>query len=340
MPDQLGQLAVEERHQQRGDMGAVHVGVGHDDDPAVAQPGPVEPVAHAAAQRLDQVLQLLILQQLLVARAGDVEDLAAQRQHRLGVAVARLLGRAAGAVALDEEDLGVVAALARAVGELAGQAQPPCRGLARDVLALAPAQALLGALDDEGEQVVGLRRVAGEPVVEPVAQRAARRSRAASGLVSFSLVWPWNCGSRMKAESLAAIGPSRSSAGDLRGAPVAALLAPGAQPLEQGGPEPGLVRAALRRRHRVAVGVQHAVGASRARRPPTRPGRRRGRCCRPAAPPRRPRSRPRPASRRRRPRAGCRAGRRGSAARSRRGRRRPRTSAGSQDQRMRTPRNR
>ena len=36
----------------------------------------------------------------------DVEDLAAQRQHRLRVAVAALLGRAAGGVALDDEDLG------------------------------------------------------------------------------------------------------------------------------------------------------------------------------------------------------------------------------------------
>ena len=35
--DQAGHLAVEEGHQQRGDMRAVDVGVGHDDDALVAQ---------------------------------------------------------------------------------------------------------------------------------------------------------------------------------------------------------------------------------------------------------------------------------------------------------------
>ena len=38
-------------------MGAVDIGIGHDDDAAVAQPGEVEAVAGAAAQRLDQILQ-------------------------------------------------------------------------------------------------------------------------------------------------------------------------------------------------------------------------------------------------------------------------------------------
>ncbi len=37
VPHQFRQFAVEERHQQRGDVRAVHVGVGHDDDAAVAQ---------------------------------------------------------------------------------------------------------------------------------------------------------------------------------------------------------------------------------------------------------------------------------------------------------------
>ncbi len=49
------------------------------------------------------------------------------------------------------------AARVGAVGELAGQAQLAHRGLARDVLFLAAAHALLGALDDEVEQLVGLR---------------------------------------------------------------------------------------------------------------------------------------------------------------------------------------
>ena len=45
--DQLGHLAVEEGEQQRADVGAVHVGIGHDDDAVVAQLGDVEVVGAA-----------------------------------------------------------------------------------------------------------------------------------------------------------------------------------------------------------------------------------------------------------------------------------------------------
>src|SRR3546814_14313531 len=79
----------------------------------------LEARAGAAAQCLHEVAQLLVLPQLVGRGAGDVQDLAAQRQHRLGGTVARLLGGAAGAVALAQEDLGVLGAGARAVGELA-----------------------------------------------------------------------------------------------------------------------------------------------------------------------------------------------------------------------------
>ena len=50
-----------------------------------------------------------------------VQDLAAQRHDGLEVLVARLLGGAAGGVALDQEQLGARRVLARAVGELARQ---------------------------------------------------------------------------------------------------------------------------------------------------------------------------------------------------------------------------
>ena len=53
--------------------------------------------AGAAAERLDEIGELLVLRKLVLAGGGDVEDFAAQRQHRLRGAVARLLGRAAGA---------------------------------------------------------------------------------------------------------------------------------------------------------------------------------------------------------------------------------------------------
>ena len=50
---------------------------------------------------------LLGRQHLVDAGALDVEDLAAQRQHRLVLAVAALLGGAAGGVALDDEHFGL-----------------------------------------------------------------------------------------------------------------------------------------------------------------------------------------------------------------------------------------
>src|SRR3546814_17547655 len=66
-------------------------------------------------------------------------DLAPQRQHGLVLAVAALLGRAAGRVALDDEQLAERRVLFLAVGELAGQdgdiqralAAGPVAGLAR-----------------------------------------------------------------------------------------------------------------------------------------------------------------------------------------------------------------
>ena len=113
--DQLGHVPVEERQQQRADVRAVDVGVGHDDDAVVAQLVGGERVlvigvlatrlADAGAERGDQRGDRLGRQHLVETRALDVQDLAAQRQDRLELAIAALLGRAAGGVALDEVDL-------------------------------------------------------------------------------------------------------------------------------------------------------------------------------------------------------------------------------------------
>src|SRR5580658_8785490 len=104
--------------------------------------------AGAAAERLDEVGKLLVLRQLVLAGGCDIEDLSAQRQDRLRSAVARLLGRAAGAIALNDEDFRAFGGAVGAVGKLAGQAKFPHRSLARDVLFLAAADALFGALGD------------------------------------------------------------------------------------------------------------------------------------------------------------------------------------------------
>ena len=129
--DQLRHLPVEESQQQGADVAAVDVGVGHQDDAVVAQLVRVVLVlADAGAQRGDQRADLGAGQHAVEARALDVEDLALQRQDRLGLAVAALLGRAARRVALDDEQLGQRRILLLAVGELAGQAGDVQRALA------------------------------------------------------------------------------------------------------------------------------------------------------------------------------------------------------------------
>ena len=117
-------------------MRAVDVRVGHDDDAVIAQlVGVVVVLAEAGAERRDERDDLLRAHELLEARALDVQDLAAQRQDRLELAVASLLGRAAGGIALDEVDLAQRRIALLAVGELARQAHAVEHALAARELA-------------------------------------------------------------------------------------------------------------------------------------------------------------------------------------------------------------
>src|SRR5256885_16346255 len=117
-------------------MRAVAIRVGHDDDALITQRLLAVMRADAAAERQRDVGELLVGAHLVGRGARDIEDLAAQRQDRLGLAVARLFRRAAGAVALDEKDLGPGGAPGGAVGELAGEAQLPGRALPRHLALL------------------------------------------------------------------------------------------------------------------------------------------------------------------------------------------------------------
>jgi len=120
--DQLRHLPVEERQQQRADVRAVHVGVGHDDDLVVARLLDVElVVADARADGGDHRADFLVAEHPVEARLLDVEDLAAQRQDGLELAVAALLGRAAGRIALHQEQLAQRRIALGAVRQLAGQ---------------------------------------------------------------------------------------------------------------------------------------------------------------------------------------------------------------------------
>src|SRR5690606_1393000 len=79
-------------------------------------------VADARADGGDHRLDLLVLERAVEAGLLDIDELAAQRQDRLGAAVAALLGGAAGGVTLDDVELGLRGIALGAVGQLAGQA--------------------------------------------------------------------------------------------------------------------------------------------------------------------------------------------------------------------------
>src|SRR5215467_1423438 len=81
--EQLAHVPVEEREDERPDVRAVDVGIGHDDDPVVAQAGDVELVADTGADRSDYRLDLRVRENLVDAVLLAVDDLPPQRQNRL-----------------------------------------------------------------------------------------------------------------------------------------------------------------------------------------------------------------------------------------------------------------
>ncbi len=167
--DQLLHLPVEEGEQQRADMRAVNVGVGHDDDLVIAELAEIElVVADAGAERGDERSYLGARQHLVEARPLDIEDLAAQGEHGLEGAVARLLGAAAGRVALDQEQLGLGGIALLAIGELAGKRGEVERALAAGELAgFSRGLARGRRLDDLLNDVARLARI----LLEPARQR-------------------------------------------------------------------------------------------------------------------------------------------------------------------------
>ena len=157
--DQVLHLAEQQRQDERADVGAVDVGVRHQDDLVVPELRDVELVADAGAERRDHRLDLGVLQHLVDPGLLDIEDLAAQREDGLRGAVAPLLGRAAGGVTLDDEQLGDLRFLDHAVGELAREAHAAHGRLARGVAGLAGRGAGAGGVDGLADDPVGLLRV-------------------------------------------------------------------------------------------------------------------------------------------------------------------------------------
>ena len=159
--DQLRHVAEEEGQQQGADVRAVDVGVGHEDDLAVADLGGIEVVfADAAAERGDHGADFFVAQHLVVAGLFDVEDLALERQDGLEAAIAALLGGAACAFTLDEVEFAAVGIALGAVGQLAGQAAAVEGTLAPGEVA-GLARGLAGACSFNGlvDDLAGDRRI-------------------------------------------------------------------------------------------------------------------------------------------------------------------------------------
>ncbi len=90
--DQLLHLPEEEGQQQGPDVGAVDVGVGHQDDLVVPHVFEVEVLLHPGPDGGDDRPDFLVGEDLVDPGPLDVQDLAAQRQDGLEGAVAALLG--------------------------------------------------------------------------------------------------------------------------------------------------------------------------------------------------------------------------------------------------------
>ena len=174
--DDFRHLPVEEGQEKRADMSAVDVGVRHDDDLVVTKLLDVEIVAaDAGAHRLDQSPDFLGRQHPVEARALDVEDLALQGEDRLGVAVAALLGRAAGGITLDQEELGFGRILFLAIGKLAGKRGHAEHALAAGFARLAGGLARRGGIDDLLDDGAGMGRIFLQPFRHLVRHQAFQR---------------------------------------------------------------------------------------------------------------------------------------------------------------------
>ena len=109
--------------QQRADVAAVDVGVGHQHELAVAAFADVFELGPGRnADRLEDVEDFFVVEHLDELGLFDVEDFAPQRQDGLRVGIAARVGRAAGRIAFDQIKLGQRKFAAAAVAEFFRQA--------------------------------------------------------------------------------------------------------------------------------------------------------------------------------------------------------------------------
>src|SRR5579859_6911634 len=119
--DELLHVPEEEGEQQGTDVGAVNVGVAHDDDAAIAQFGHVEVLVDAYADGGNDVFDLFVFENFVESDAFDVEDFTAQGQYCLEMPVTPLFRTSACGIAFDQVEFAAVGAFLTTVGEFAGE---------------------------------------------------------------------------------------------------------------------------------------------------------------------------------------------------------------------------
>ena len=119
--EQRPHVPVEQRQQQAADVRAVDIGIGHHDDLAVAGGVEVEGATRPGADDLNDRSALGVTQHVADRGLLHVEDLAAQGQQRLELALARQLRGAQRRIALDDEQLSAIDVFAAAIGQLGWQ---------------------------------------------------------------------------------------------------------------------------------------------------------------------------------------------------------------------------
>ena len=163
--DQFRHLAEEECQDQRADMRAIDIGIGHDDDLVVAQFLDVELIPpDAGAQCGDQGTDFLAGEHAIKPGALDVKDFPLERQDGLIGARAALFGGATGRVTLDQEEFGFGGIAFLTIGQLAGERGHVERRLAAGQFArLAGGFAGEGRLNDLADDDAGVLGVFFEP---------------------------------------------------------------------------------------------------------------------------------------------------------------------------------
>src|SRR4029077_14787849 len=122
--NQLAHVTEEKGEQQRANVAAVHVRVGHKNHFVIAQLRRVEIIfADAGAERGDDAADFFVAEHLVVAGFLDIQNLTFERQDGLVAAVAAAFGRSAGGFSLDDEEFAAGRIALLAIGELPREAR-------------------------------------------------------------------------------------------------------------------------------------------------------------------------------------------------------------------------